>query len=104
MGAQELDIAWSLHVQVGVAQFDWDDANRDHLKRHRVSTEEFEQAMSNDPLDLEWEDEIRYHTIGETDRGRVLYMVWTARDADIRAVTSFPAPGAAKQAWHGRKG
>jgi uncharacterized DUF497 family protein len=89
-----------------VAQFDWDDANRNHLRRHRVSPDEFEQAMSNDPLDLEWEgvdDEIRYHTIGTTDSSRVLYMVWTPRDGAIRAVTAFTASRAAKQAWLRRK-
>lgn len=55
-------------------QFDWDKANRNHLKRHHVRSEELEQAMSNEPLDLEWEDvegEIRYHAVGETDGGRV---------------------------------
>lgn len=83
-------------------QFDWDKANRDHLGRHRVRAEEFEQAMSNEPIDLEWEDvegEIRYHAVGATDSGRVLYMVWTVRGEAIRAVTAFTAPPAATLAW-----
>ena len=61
--------------------------------------------MSNDPLDLEWEEvegEIRYHAIGATDGGRVLYLIWTARSEAIRAVTSFAASRAAKQAWQRR--
>jgi uncharacterized DUF497 family protein len=88
-----------------VAQFDWDKANRDHLRRHHVRAEEFEQAMLNEPLDLEWEDvegEIRYHAVGATNGGRALYMVWTARGEAIRAVTAFTAPRAAKLAWERR--
>src|ERR1022692_3452149 len=33
----------------------WDDANRDHIARHRVAPEEAEQVIDNDPLDLDAE-------------------------------------------------
>jgi uncharacterized DUF497 family protein len=33
--------------------FDWDDANRDHLARHGVKLQEAEEVVLGDPLDIE---------------------------------------------------
>jgi uncharacterized DUF497 family protein len=58
--------------------------------------------MSNDPMDLDYEmidGEVRYRSVGVTNRGRVLTAVWTIRDGRIRAVTSFPAGAADKRAF-----
>ena len=76
-------------------QFDWDDANAGHLRRHRVSREEFEELLQNEPLDLEYETETgeeRYKSLGATRRGRILVAVWTARRGCVRAITAYPAP------------
>ena len=35
-----------------VMQFEWDDANTDHIRRHSVTPEEAEQACANDPIEL----------------------------------------------------
>ena len=35
------------------AQFDWDAANIEHLATHKVSPEEAEQVIENNPLDLD---------------------------------------------------
>jgi len=32
--------------------FDWNDENREHIAKHRVTPEEAEQAVLNDPIDL----------------------------------------------------
>lgn len=85
--------------------FQWDAANTEHLQRHGVSTEEFEQAMNGPAVDLECEDvdgELRYHTVGATNTGRLLYMVWTMRGQEVRAVTAFKAGPLATKAWKER--
>ena len=33
--------------------FDWDEANRNHLARHDVTADEAEEAILGDPLDIE---------------------------------------------------
>ena len=38
-------------------EFDWDEENGKHLKSHRVSPQEFEQVIANDPLELEYQVE-----------------------------------------------
>lgn len=83
-------------------EFEWDAANIAHLKRHRVTPEEFEQAMLNDPLELFAEDvqgEARFHYVGMAGSGRLLYLISTERSGRVRAVTAFAAPYPAKQAW-----
>ena len=78
----------------GGIEFDWDADNLRHLKRHRVSPQEFEDLMHGDPLYLEYEaenDEERYKVPGATRAGRVLIAVWTPREGKVRAVTAYRA-------------
>jgi hypothetical protein len=80
-----------------VPEFDWDDANRDHLARHQVTPEEVEQAIL-DPhaivLEIEsTRDEERAKAVGITARGRVLAVVFTLRGEMIRPITAYaPSP------------
>ena len=74
--------------------FDWDGQNRNHLRSHRVSPRESEQIIQNDPLDLEYQTERgeeRFKSLGVTNEGRPLIVVWTIREGKIRAVTAYPA-------------
>ena len=75
-------------------EFDWDGENVNHLAAHKVTPAEFEQALSNDPLDLDYEsigNEERYRSVGLTNGGRFLLVVWTVRNSRVRAVTAYPA-------------
>jgi len=74
--------------------FDWDDQNKRHLGAHKVTPAEFEQLLNNNPLDLNFElvnNEERYRSVGLTNGGRLLSVVWTIRNGKIRAITAFPA-------------
>jgi len=74
--------------------FIWDSANIDHIALHAVSTEEAEQVIDNDPLDIERQfrnGESRFVHLGETLKGRVLFVVTSLRGEDVRVVTAFPA-------------
>ena len=73
-------------------EFDWDHENRKHLASHKVSPNEFEELLNNDPLELNYElidDEERYRSVGLTNGGRLLSAVWTIREGRVRAITAF---------------
>lgn len=75
-------------------QFDWDPANREHIRRHGVTPDEAEQAVRNDPLELGaafHENELRRMLLGPTDAGRLLTVVLTERKGRVRIVTIYPA-------------
>jgi uncharacterized DUF497 family protein len=83
-------------------EFDWDRQNKKHLAAHKVAPSEFEQLLNNDPLDLDHQlvgNEVRYRSVGITDRGRLLSAAWTVRDGKVRAITAFPASVSDKQAF-----
>ena len=75
-------------------QFHWDEANKSHIARHGVRPEEAEQALANEPLEVEAvirRDEFRRVCIGRTDSGRFLNVIYTIRNNAIRVVTAYPA-------------
>lgn len=76
-------------------EFDWDEANVDHIARHGVTPAEVEQAFGNDPLVVltvhERSGEERVLCAGLTDVGRPLQFVYTIRRGKIRVVTAHTA-------------
>lgn len=77
---------------VGVT-FDWDFQNVRHIARHRVSPEEVEQALQNNPLVVQFQDhavEERVLCLGQTDKGRLLAVVYVERGPALRVVTAYP--------------
>jgi uncharacterized DUF497 family protein len=86
-------------------EFDWDEHNTKHLRIHRVSRREFEEVLSGEPLDLEYQaenGEERYKALGMTQRGRLLIVAWTPRDGRVRAITAYDA-GASYRKLFGKK-
>jgi len=83
-------------------QFEWDDANRAHIARHRISPDEAEHVLLNDPLDLDIQSvdgEERFTQVGETSTRRILLIVATLRDDLVRVITGWDAPAALKQEY-----
>ncbi len=75
--------------------FDWDDGNRKHIAKRRVTPAEAEQVVLNDPIDLTLQmsdGEERIVQVGATNKGRVLIVVSTWREEMIRVITAYPAP------------
>lgn len=73
-------------------EFDWDQANIDHVARHSVLPDEAEQVLLNDPVDVGMEiveGEERHLNLGATVQGRVLLVVTTWHEDRIRVVTAF---------------
>lgn len=72
----------------------WDEHNIAHIARHQVEPEEVEQVIRNKPFDLPRDNrrgEERTPHLGETDAGRILFVVTTPRPNGTRVVTAFDA-------------
>jgi uncharacterized protein len=74
--------------------FEWDEGNFEkNWIRHKVSHLECEQVFLNHPFvvadDAEHSEiERRYYTLGQTDRGRRLFVVFTVRGRLIRVISA----------------
>ena len=76
-------------------EFDWDDANIDHIARHHVTPDEAEEALT-DPRRIGLDtysptDEIRYGVLGRTTEGRILVVIFTPRNGMVRVITARDA-------------
>jgi uncharacterized protein len=74
--------------------FQWDSANAEKVwARHRVAPAESEEVFFNRPLvvgdDREHSaSEDRLYALGQTDAGRLLFVVFTIRDRLIRVISA----------------
>jgi uncharacterized DUF497 family protein len=83
-------------------RFDWDAGNRNHIKQHGVTAEEAEEALSGNLLHVSMEVrgiEIRLTGLGLTKKGRLLFVVYTAREKRIRVVTARDASRKEKKSY-----
>ena len=75
--------------------FQWDDGNYDpkNWSRHGVTNAESEQVFFNsalliaEPEEQIW-GEYRYYAYGQTDAGRVLFVVFTIRQELVRIISA----------------
>ena len=77
----------------GIVDFEWDKGNLSHIKIHNVNSEEAEDLYFdlNNTLreDLGHSiSEKRFIIIGKTQKGRLLYQVFTIRIDKIRVISS----------------
>ena len=74
--------------------FQWDDGNIEkNWRKHRVSASECEQVFFNRPLCIEDDQkhsllERRYYALGQTDAGRLLFVVFTIQEASLRVISA----------------
>lgn len=83
--------------------FDWDEGNEDHATRHGVEIREIEEALL-DPDQVTGEaygvgPERREAIIGETDDGRVVFVVYTMRDEKVRPISAREATDKEKRRY-----
>lgn len=72
--------------------FDWDGHNLGKIRAHHIQREEVEEALFNDPIPIYEQDvegERRFIYYGETDAGRLLAVIVTERDDNLRVVTAY---------------
>ncbi len=76
-----------------IVDFDWDDANVEHIARHNVTPAEAEDVFFDidNVLDEDIEHSIaenRFIIIGKTRKKRLLYQIFTKRGNKIRVISS----------------
>ena len=99
---ERIYVAIQYRVVADGIEFDWDDENKKHLGTHKVTPAEFEQLLTNNPVDLIFElidNEERYRSVGLTNGGRLLSVAWTIREGKVRAITAFPASVSDRKAF-----
>ena len=84
-------------------EFEWDEANEEHVAYHNVTPEEAEEALT-DPLLVTATArravrEPRWAVVGATEAGRILFVVFTRRRGAIRVVTARDATRAEKRRY-----
>lgn len=74
--------------------FEWDEHNSEkNWLKHRVTPSESEEVFFNRPLVVEddtrhSEKESRFYSLGHTDAGRLLFVVFTVRRSNIRVISA----------------
>lgn len=74
--------------------FDWNEGNREkNWIKHKVDYKEGEEIFFNKPLFIDEDvkyssQEKRFETLGRTDKGRGLFVVFTLRDNKIRIISA----------------
>lgn len=74
-------------------KFEWDRGNLEHIKKHLVDYKEVEQIFLNKPLLVKTDEahsikEIGYRVLGNTNKERLLLIVFTIRGGSVRIVTA----------------
>ncbi len=82
---------------------DWDEANLEHIARHRIRPKEVEEALL-DPRRIgvsayNVEGERRWAVIGATEAGRVLFVIFTRRSRRRRVVAARDADRAERRRY-----
>ncbi len=83
-------------ILAGVAGFEWDAGNSDkNWRSHEVRQAEAEQVLLNRPVGLaadlsHSQTEPQFFTLGRTDSGRHLAVVFTVRGNRVRVISARP--------------
>lgn len=73
--------------------FEWDKGNLEHIKKHMVEAVECEGIFFNRPLILNEDEshsqtEERFRAYGQTNSGKLLFIIFTIRNNKIRVVSA----------------
>lgn len=89
----------------GLEGFEWDTGNSEkNWRHHEVRQAEAEQVLLNRPLVFvpdakHSRAEPRYFTLGRTDSGRELAIVFTIRSKSVRVISARPMSRAERRAY-----
>ncbi len=89
----------------GLEGFEWDAGNSDkNWRNHQVRQAEAEQVLLNRPVVFAPDAkhsraEARFFTLGRTDGGRYLAIVFTTRGTRVRVISARPMSRAERRAY-----
>ena len=86
--------------------FEWDEHNFRKIRAHRVTRQEVEEALTNDPIlvyaqDVQEEERFVYYA--ETNAARLLAIIVTERGERIRVVTAYGLDGGQRRDYFARR-
>ena len=92
-----------------IEEFEWDDANLDHLRaRHQVEPEEAEEVLLGEGRRIRKgrlkKGETYYEAMGATVDGRYLFVVFQMKGKGRLRVASARPMSRAERKWYERKG
>ena len=84
--------------------FDWDSNNQAKIRlKHGIIYLEAEQVLFNSPIVREdikhSNDEQRFQVIGQSQIGKILYVIFTVRDKKIRIISARTADKQERQTY-----
>ncbi len=73
--------------------FEWNEGNLKHIKKHRVKYKECEEIFLDEHLIINEDEthsqiEERFRVYGQTNKGRLMFMIMTIRDNKIRVISA----------------
>ncbi len=76
-----------------ISEFEWDEGNLAHIKKHGVTDKECEEIFLNEPFYYEEDQghsvsETRFEAFGGTDANRKIFLIFTIRNNKIRVVST----------------
>ena len=87
-----------------VNEFDWDEANRQHIARHHVGPDEVEESLVSGRPHIRRTAQERYLAYGQSESGRYLYIVFMVKKAGfIRIITARDMTAREKRFYRGRR-
>jgi uncharacterized DUF497 family protein len=102
MALTSVDAVYTLST----VDFEWDAVNAKHLRRHRITQAEAEEAILIDSVEMGIQrhpTEDRVLSTGRTTKGRLLTIIYATRGDRIRVVTGLPCdPAAAAHLLRGK--
>ncbi|THF68413.1 BrnT family toxin [Deinococcus sp. Arct2-2] len=88
-------------------EFDWDEANEEHIGQHDVDAAEAEEALSDPDATPAHahrgpSGDPRGAVVGQTEDGRYLFVVFIVRAGSIRVITARDATQTEKRRYRQR--
>ena len=89
--------------------FEWDKHNSEKIKaKNNVTPVECEQVFFNLPViagddKKHSETENRFYSLGQTDAGRLLFLVFTVRKEKLRVISARDMNKKERRAYHGHE-
>jgi uncharacterized DUF497 family protein len=86
--------------------FEWDEGNlKKNWEKHRVRFYECEQVFFNRPLVVASDEphsssEARHYALGQTDTGRLLFIVFTIRKNRVRVISARDMSKKERKMYH----
>jgi len=88
-----------------IEKMSWDQETIDHIANHRVLPEEVEQLLfydENPPIIMRGKDG-RFLAYGETEGGRLLFVVWVFKNRKTKIITARDISKKEKRFYQRRK-